>query len=128
MTQSTPRPGDAVIAIDGQAFPLRLTLGALADIEDKVGEGSLEILRDRLTNPRIADLLIILHALLFGGGAAMTLSKLKTSDIDLEEASAAIAKAFQAFGGAEKKPNRAVTKKSRKGSRSVTGSVRASSS
>jgi len=96
MTQSTPRPGDAVIAIDGQAFPLRLTLGALADIEDKVGE--------------------------------MTLSKLKTSDIDLEEASAAIAKAFQAFGGAEKKPNRAVTKKRRKGSRSVTGSVRASSS
>ena len=36
------KPGDALITIDGEQHLLRLTLGALAEIEEKIGEGNLD--------------------------------------------------------------------------------------
>jgi hypothetical protein len=56
-------------------------------------------LQARLKNPRVSDIALILHALLAGGGGALTLEALKASDLDLAEAARAIAKAFEALGG-----------------------------
>ncbi|MEM8772637.1 MAG: GTA-gp10 family protein [Pseudomonadota bacterium] len=85
------------VTINGERHPLRLTLGALADIEAALG-GDIDALTERLERPRVTDILLILHALLAGGGAALTLEALKASDVDLAEASGAIAQAFSALG------------------------------
>jgi len=93
--------GDVRIKINGEDKTLRLTLGALADIEEKLGGGDLSALQARLKHPRIADIVLILHALLAGGGAALTLEALKASDLDVSEAARAIAEAFETLGGEE---------------------------
>jgi len=87
--------GESVITINGETHRLCLTLGALAEIEAALGGGSLEKLQARLRNPSLADILAILHALLRGGGAGLTLEALKMSDVDLTGAIAAIADAFR---------------------------------
>ena len=94
---NAPRPGDAQLVIDGEPHTLRLTLGALAEIEESLGEGSLPDLAKRLEAPRAGDLLRILHALLRGGGADLTLAALSASDIDFPRAAAAVAAAFGAL-------------------------------
>lgn len=95
MTLFTP----ITLSVNGEEKPLRLTLGALAEIEDALG-GDLESLKERLANPRIADILTILNALLRGGGAALSIEALKAADVDLAEAATAIAKSFDMLGGA----------------------------
>ena len=95
MTQH--RGGDAALTIDGEARILRLTLGALAALEENLGGGDFAALQKKLETPRVADLLVILQALLQGGGRAMSLDALKASDIDLGDAASAIAKAFSAL-------------------------------
>jgi len=93
----THRSGDADITINGEPMKLRLTLGALADIEAALG-GDFDALQARLKNPRVTDVILILHALLMGGGAGLSLKLLKESDVDLAEAARAIAKAFEVLG------------------------------
>lgn len=88
--------GDVRIKINGEEKTLRLTLGALADMEDRLG-GDLAALQVRLKNPRVADIILVLHALLTGGGAPMAMEALKASDLDLPAATRAIAKAFEAL-------------------------------
>lgn len=95
------------IKINGEQHVLRLTLGALAQIEDALG-GDVSELKTRLARPRVRDLLIILHALLAGGGAGLTLAALEASDINLTDAAEAIAKAFQSLGE-ETAPGKAMT-------------------
>ena len=92
--------GDVRIKINGEEKTLRLTLGALADIEDRLG-GDLASLEARLKAPRVSDIVTILHALLAGGGTALTLEALKASNIDLSEAARSIARAFEALSGDE---------------------------
>jgi len=92
--------GDVRLTINGEEKNLRLTLGALAEIEERLGGGSLELLQERLKTPRVTDIILILHALLGGGGAALTLEALKASDVNLNEAAAAIAKAFESLSEA----------------------------
>ena len=89
--------GDVPLIINGEEKTLRLTLGALADIETAFG-GDAEALKTRLKNPRVGDVVVILHALLAGGGAGLSLAALKASDVNLSDAAAAIAKAFEALG------------------------------
>jgi len=96
-SSSQHRPGDASILINGEAKTLRLTLGALAALEETLGEGDFSTLRKKLETPRVADLLLVLQALLQGGGALVSLDALKASDIDLGEAARAIAAAFRAL-------------------------------
>ena len=108
------------IVINGETRPLKLTLGALAEIEAALGGGDFEALRARLASPRVSDLLVILRALIAGGGAGVTLEALKAADIDFAHAAGAIAEAFNALGdGAPKKP--------REGSLSANGSPSESS-
>ena len=95
MTIINQARGEDKICVNGQEHKLCLTLGALAEIENALGGGSLKALQKRLKSPRISDLLTILHALLRGGGGALTLEALKASDVDIGEAASAIAKAFQ---------------------------------
>jgi hypothetical protein len=90
--------GDAEILINGEPCRLRLTLGALADIEAALG-GDANALHERLKRPRIADILQILHALLAGGGSSLTLGALKAADVDLVAASRAISSAFEGLNG-----------------------------
>lgn len=91
------QPYDAEITVNGDAYPLRLTLGALAQIETALGGGDFEALQKSLEKPSVSDMISILHALLMGGGAQVSLAVLKASDVDLADASKAIAKAFKAL-------------------------------
>ncbi len=91
---SQHRSGDAAITINGETKTLRLTLGALAALEETIGEGDFAALEKKLGNPRIADLLLVLQALLKGGGFSVSIEALKASDIDLGKAAIAIAAAF----------------------------------
>ncbi|MFZ5618826.1 MAG: GTA-gp10 family protein, partial [Pseudomonadota bacterium] len=77
------RIGDAAITIDGERKILRLTLGALASLEETLGQGEFSGLQKRLETPRVADILLILQALLQGGGFLVSIEALKASDIDL---------------------------------------------
>lgn len=100
-------PGETEIVINGKTYLLRLTLGALAEIENALG-GDFSALAERFKNPRIADLMLVLYALLRGGGAEMTLDLLKASDVDFKAAAKAIGEAFRALdpgavGAPEKK-------------------------
>ena len=90
--------GDVDLKIEGECFRLRLTLGALAEIESGLGLGSLLDLAERLRAPTIADLAVILAALLRGAGHDMTNEALLARQVDLQSASAAIASAFAAAG------------------------------
>lgn len=108
------------IVIDGETRALKLTLGALAEIESALGGGDFEALKARLASPRVSDLLVILRALIAGGGAGVTLEALKAADIDFAQAAAAIAEAFRALGDD-------TAKKPREGSLSASGSPSESS-
>jgi hypothetical protein len=94
---SDHRPGDADILINGERRTLRLTLGALARLEESLGDGDFAALAKRLEAPRVADLLVILEALLHGGGERMTQVELRASDLDLADAAQAIARAFSSL-------------------------------
>ena len=90
--------GDVDLTIEGEPFRLRLTLGALAEIEGGLGLGSLLELTERLRAPTVADLAVILAALLRGGGHDMANEALLARQIDLPSAAQAIAAAFAAAG------------------------------
>lgn len=92
--------GDIPIVINGEEKNLRLTLGALADIETAFG-GDAEAMKARLQRPRIGDIILILHALLSGGGASVSLEALKASDVNLTDAAKAVAKAFESLSEGE---------------------------
>src|SRR5690606_14261063 len=102
MTQH--RKGDAAIVINGEPMTLRLTLGALAALEETLGQGDFAALQKKLEAPRVSDLLLILQALLQGGGRLVSLDALKTSDIDLADAARAIADAFKSLNSGHAPP------------------------
>lgn len=110
----------STIVLNGETKMLKLTLGALAEIERELGGGDFEALKTRLASPSVADLLLILRALIEGGGGAVTLEILKAADIDFAEAAAAISAAFRALGHDP-------AKKRREGSPLTTGSSSESS-
>lgn len=91
------RPGDAALTVDGERVALRLTLGALAEIEDRLGGGDFSELARRLEKPGVGHLLLLIEALSAGGGRRLTARALETAEIDLAEAARAVAKAFAAL-------------------------------
>ncbi len=94
------RNGDVRLAINGEERTLRLTLGALAEIEAAFG-GDFDALQARLKNPRVSDVILILHALLAGGGAPLAIEALKASDLNLADAARAVADCFGALNDGE---------------------------
>jgi len=67
------RRGEVDCRIGGRLYPLRLTLGALAEIEDAFSAGSLAALGERFADGgvRAGDLAILLTAALNGAGARL---------------------------------------------------------
>ena len=67
---TNPYAGDVRLVIDGQAHMLRLSLGALAELEASLGEDTLLALVERFESGRFRarDVLALLVAGLRGGG------------------------------------------------------------
>lgn len=88
--------GEVRALLGGAPRTLCLTLGAMAELESAFGVDGLPALAERLRRLSAADLLIVLAALLRGGGETEAAEGLAGARIDLAEAAEAIAAAFQA--------------------------------
>ncbi|QQA41237.1 gene transfer agent family protein [Pelagovum pacificum] len=79
-----PWAGEVTLRIDGQPRVMRLTLGALAELEATLGEDSLVGLAERFEGGRFsaADVVALIVAGLRGGGWPVTRDDLLAADID----------------------------------------------
>ena len=82
---SNPYRGEIVAILDGRSYTLCLTLGALAELEQRLGASDLVAMAERLAANRISarDILLIIGCGLRGGGNAIDdaeLAKMKVSD------------------------------------------------
>lgn len=87
--------GDASILIDGKPRCLRLTFGALAEIESGLGASDLGELGARLGKLSASDLICLLAALLRGAGEDEAAETIAAARVDLSEASRGVAEAFR---------------------------------
>lgn len=78
-----PHAGEAELWIDGQRHVLKLTLGALAELEEWLGEDSLMAVIERFESGRFSarDLLALVVAGLRGGGWTGTADDLRAAEI-----------------------------------------------
>lgn len=83
----------------GRSRTLCLTLGALAELEGAFGVDGLPALAERLRRLSAGDLLLVLAALLRGGGETEAAEGLASAPVNLREAVEAIAAAFRAASG-----------------------------
>jgi hypothetical protein len=95
--------GDSKLAAGNQQYTLRLTLGALAEIEDALGVASLGEIATRLKTLATADIAAVASALLRGGGHNLSTADVLALDCDLGSIVRAIAGAFTAAGLGEQR-------------------------
>ena len=88
--------GEVVANLAGAERTLCLTLGALAEIETGLGVAGVAALAERLRSLSARDLMVVLAALLRGGGEAVLADGLASASVDPREAAEAVAKAFAA--------------------------------
>ena len=88
--------GEAAMVLAGAERRLCLTLGALAEIETGLGVAGMAALAERMKALSARDLMVVLAALLRGGGEAALAGGLATAAVDPREAAEAVAKAFAA--------------------------------
>jgi hypothetical protein len=81
---ANPWRGDVALVIDGETYVLRLTLGALAELEASLGAGSLMALVQRFEGNSFssADVLALLKAGLRGGRAGVSEETLFYGEIE----------------------------------------------
>lgn len=81
---ANPWRGDVALVIDGQRHVARLSLGALAELEEGLGEGSLVALVQRFEGNRFSsrDVLALLGAGLRGGGCDISPDALLHAQIE----------------------------------------------
>lgn len=104
---ANPFAGEVEIALDGVPHLAKLTLGALAELEAVLGEGSLLALVERFETGRFSgrDVLALIVAGLRGGGWRGTAADLVTVEIGSGPVDAAraaaelLARAFALPGG-----------------------------
>jgi hypothetical protein len=79
-----PWRGEVALSVDGQPRVMRLTLGALAELEARLKSGSLVEMIGRFETGafRVADLIALLAAGLNGGGWRVTEAELVQASID----------------------------------------------
>jgi Phage tail tube protein, GTA-gp10 len=79
-----PWRGEVALSVDGQARVMRLTLGALAELETRLQSSSLMELIGRFETGafRVADLIALLAAGLNGGGWRVSETELVQASID----------------------------------------------
>lgn len=82
----------AELVINGAPRKLKLTLGALARLEQAFGAEGLAALGQKLEDPRAGDLLAVVAALIVGDD--MDVAALARADLDLLAAARAVAAAF----------------------------------
>jgi hypothetical protein len=80
---ANPWAGEVTLVVDGQAHVCKLTLGALAELEAGLGEGSLVDLVGRFEGGAFSsrDVMALIVAGLRGGGWRGTADDLLTADI-----------------------------------------------
>jgi hypothetical protein len=104
---ANPHAGEVGLVIDGERFVLKLTLGALAELEGELGAGTLVELVERFEAGRFStrDVLLLIVAGLRGGGWRGASRDLLSAEIEggpVEAARAAgmlLARAFRVPGG-----------------------------
>lgn len=66
-----PYRGEVALKLNGQTYPMRLTLGALAALEHELGAASFAELLTRFDRGGVTskDLIVVLHVGLVAGGA-----------------------------------------------------------
>jgi len=81
---ANPWAGEAELVIDGRARPLKLTLGALAELESGLGSDSLVALVERFEGNAYSarDVLALVVAGLRGGGWQVSAGELMTAEIE----------------------------------------------
>lgn len=87
--------GEVSIVIDGAERRLCLTLGALAELEAAFGCVRMSDLVARMRALSAADLVVVLAALLRGGGEVEAAAGLANADVSPGVAGAAVAEAFR---------------------------------
>ena len=90
--------GDSELVAGNQHYTMRLTLGALAEIEDALGLTSLGDIAARLKTLATSDIAAVASALLRGGGHTLSASDVLKFECDLGSIVRAIAAAFTAAG------------------------------
>lgn len=98
MTGANGARGEVVVMLAGGPRRLCLTLGALAEMETGLGVGGIEALSARMKVLSARDLLVVLAALLRGGGEGEFAGRLAGESVDVGEAAEAVVKAFEAVG------------------------------
>ena len=93
--------GEAQLSLYGRDYRMCLTLGALAEIEHALGLADLSALGDRLSRPSARDLVLVLTALLRGGGEAMSIDDVGRLPLDAKVMAQAISQTFAAAGFSE---------------------------
>ena len=81
---ANPHRGEVDLTINGQPVRMRLTLGALAELEASLETGSLMALAERFESGRIttSDLVALLEAGIRGGGNELPAGTLANADIE----------------------------------------------
>jgi hypothetical protein len=92
--------GESELEAGGRLFRLRLTLGALAEIEDGLSLNDLSEVEARLKKLRAADLAIVTAALMRAAGHDMTPIDVLRLPADLPELVRAVSEAFSMGSGA----------------------------
>ena len=103
MTMANPHRGEVVLVIDGRVRRMRLTLGALAGLEARLGAGGLVALAERFESGAVGadDLIALLAAGLAGAGETAAEAEIAAAEIEggavaaLEAGLALLAHAFQ---------------------------------
>lgn len=90
--------GEASAVLAGRPMRLCLTLGALAEIEAGLGLAGIAELAGRMRSLSASDLMVVLAAVLRGGGEEELAEGLARAAIDPREAAEAVAAAFTAAG------------------------------
>ena len=91
--------GEVAAVLAGAERRLCLTLGALAEIETGLGLEGLSGLAERMRTLSARDLMVVLAALLRGGGERTLADDLALAGVEPREAAEAVAKAFAAAAG-----------------------------
>jgi hypothetical protein len=91
--------GEVVVLLAGTERRLCLTLGALAEIETGLGLEGLSGLAERMRALSARDLMVVLAALLRGGGEAALAADLGPAGVEPREAAEAVAMTFAAAAG-----------------------------
>ena len=66
---TNPNRGEGVLILAGQRYRLKLTLGAMAEIEHGLGLDHIDQLPQALARPKLNTLLIVVQALMRAGDA-----------------------------------------------------------